>query len=519
MKDDGAATDRGEKKSFFSTARRVLLALIFAHLAITLPLAYRLNIWMDEASTLHTTQNGLFQTLQNFQDEKQAPLYFLLLSVWRGFDDSIFFARLFSIICTCLAIVFFYGLTRKFFDKSSAKFAVVLFAFHPYLIWASLEIRGYALVILLTVGLLKFFAEGCLNNEENAVSQNRKAQIYFVLTAIFALYTNYYTGFLLVGFFAALLVLRRFKAARNYFVQMLLVGLAVAPLFGLINSQIAVNTNGFTAERSIFAGVKVLWSNALNLVLPTELSSSGEQSGVSFIRLWLARFGIVGIIFLLIKNKFRTAADERVLIFGTISFVIFIFLLIAYFAVGLDYIAPRHMAVWFVPLNLFVFAFLSQILPGKLWFIFAIIFTFLYPYSVYRSYPKLAKRGDWIRVAKFIEANEKPNQPIIIFQNYDALALPYYYHGVNKILPDRNFFAWYPQDDFTSENSLKKQIDFVISQVPANAEEIWLATEELCQDKGAAAACQPLENFVETNYTVLETRDFYKERVRLLKKK
>src|SRR5215213_6298783 len=94
----------GIKRGFFSLFPFSFTSfLILAHLAVTLPLAYFLNVWMDEASTLYTTQNGFFQTFQNvFADEKQAPLYFLLLSLWRELNGSIFFARALSIVFSCL---------------------------------------------------------------------------------------------------------------------------------------------------------------------------------------------------------------------------------------------------------------------------------------------------------------------------------------------------------------------------------------------------------------------------------
>ena len=40
--------------------QKYTLFLIVLHLAIALPLAYRLNIWIDEGSTLHTTERGIF---------------------------------------------------------------------------------------------------------------------------------------------------------------------------------------------------------------------------------------------------------------------------------------------------------------------------------------------------------------------------------------------------------------------------------------------------------------------------
>ena len=67
-----------------SESKKFVYLLILLHLAVTLPLAYILNIWVDEASTLYNTEHGFTHTLQNiFHTEKQAPLYFLLLSLWR----------------------------------------------------------------------------------------------------------------------------------------------------------------------------------------------------------------------------------------------------------------------------------------------------------------------------------------------------------------------------------------------------------------------------------------------------
>lgn len=518
MKADNAEENKG---SFYISPKLFIALAALSHAAVTLPFAYFLNIWMDEASTLYTTRQGFFETFQNaLADERQAPLYFLILSLWRALDDSVFFARLFSIVCSLLAIKFFYDAARKFFTENEAKFIALLFALHPYLIWTSLEIRGYALVILLSVLLLKFFEKGYFRRTETE-SENteaKKCRIFYVLLSIFALYTNYYLGFLIAGNFCALVVLRRWRAAKIYFLQMLPVGLAILPLLWIIKTQFAVNTGGFVVEKSFYTGAKTLWNNALNLVFPTELYPPDEPTTVSVVRIWLMRAGILAVIFALVKNKFR-ALDEKVLMFGAISATISVFFLAVYFAVGVQYVVLRHVAPLFAPLGLFVFALLSEILPRRSWLIFVAVFAFLFPYSVYKSYPQAAKRGDWIRVARFVEANEKPDQPIIVFQTYDALSLPFYYRGANRILPDEKFFAWHFQDSLKSENALRAQTDFVVSKIPPDAPEIWLATEEICQNPETAAACRPLENFVEAHYTVELERDFYYERLRLLRKK
>lgn len=508
--------------------KKFLLLLIFLHLAVALPLAFYLNIWVDEASTLYTTQNGFLRTFDNlFEQEKQAPLYFLLMSLWRKINDSIFFARLFSIFCSTLAIKFFFDLARKIWDEKPAFFVTAFFALHPFLFWASLEIRLYSLVILLTALLINFFYDGYFDREitsRKGAKAQKKAQIYFVLTALAALYTNYYLGFLLVGCFVALLVLRRWQEAKSYFMQMLFVSLAILPLLWIVQQQFSVRVVHFQAERSLTEGLSVFWNHFLTFALPTEIFPSEEVSAFSVVRIWIARIAVLAILIISLKNRGKNL-DEKTFAFGAISAITVVFLLFVYFQLGHGYVEIRHAAVFFVPLILFIASIISPqrhryTEKSKISYYFptalAVLCAVFFSYSLFTLYPNLAKRGDWMRVAAFIEQREKANQPVILFQAYDAIALPYHYKGVNQILPDEKFFAFDLETKPGSASSFRSQIDFIISEIPAGAQEIWLLTNEKCAVK---EACQPLENFVGANYTIVEEKNFYKERVRLLRRK
>ena len=386
-----------ERIAAFLRRRFVVLALIL-HSAIALPLAFLLNIWTDEASSLYTTGNGFFQAFRNvFEDEKQAPLYFLFLSLWRFPDDSIIFARLPSVVFSLLAIKFFYDLARKFSDEKVARFVCVFFAVHPYLIWASTEIRVYSLVILLSVLLLNFFTDGYANAEfpNEAAQPRKKARIWFVITAVIALYTNYYLGFLLVGGFVALLVARRFRAARDYFLQMIIVGVAFAPLLWIFTHQFADNAKDFIGTKSIAEGAKILFDQLRDFVFPMNLSSGGEMSVVSVVRLCFLGLSAAAVIFFLFKNKFR-AVNEKILLTGAFAATICAFMLAAYFLLGSPYLAPRHFAVLFAPLALFAGVLTSNVLPRKILIVFAAAFALLFPYSqIYKQFPDFTKRGDW----------------------------------------------------------------------------------------------------------------------------
>lgn len=506
--------------------KKFLFLLIFLHLAIALPLAFYLNVWTDEASTLYTTQRGFFQTYANlFTDEKQAPLYFLLMSLWRKLSDSFFFARLFSIICSALAIKVFFDLAQKIWKDKTAIFVAAFFALHPFLFWASLEIRLYSLVILVSALLLTFFYDGYFDKEIVSKAQ-KKARIFYFITSVAALYTNYYLGFLLVGCFAALLVLRRWKEARAYFMQMLFVGLTILPLLWIVQQQFSVRVFHFQTERTMLEGLSIFWNHFLTIALPTEIFPSEEISAFSIVRVWLVRIAILIVFIITIKNKGKNL-NEKVFAFGAILATATAFLLFVYFQLGASYVEIRHASVFFVPFVLFVFSIFTGTLtqrrkgakPHREKFIgifLTILYAIFFSYSLFTLYPNLAKRGDWARVAAFLEQNERRGQPIVIFDAYDAVALPIHYKGVNRILPDERFFAFSLEDKPGSAGSFRSQIEFVISKIPPGAEEIWLLTNEKC---AAGEACLPLENFVAANYTIVEEKYFYKERARLLRRK
>lgn len=487
----------------------ILVLLIILHLAITLPLAWVLNIWADEASTLYTTQNGFLNAFQHaLTDEKQAPLYFWLLSLWRDIYSSIFFARLFSVLCSVIAIKFFFDLANRLFTRNAAIFAAAVFALHPYLVWASLEIRLYSFVVLLSVLLLKFFEEGF-------VSDRKKSRILFLIFSVIGLYTSYYAGFLLVGCFIALLVTRRWKAAKNYFLLMIVAGIAFLPLLNAIRSQFASDAASFHGATSLAEGVRIIWNFFLTFVLPTEIFPPENATVISVVRVWVVRVGLAVAVILLIKS--RKIFDDRILIFGAVSAVIAVFLFISYLLLGNIYVQVRHAAVLFVPVVLLVISVVTLLLKENKapLLVLAVILAGFCGYSIYSLYPNMTKRGDWERVAAFIKEREKPGQPIVVFTTFDVLALPYYYRGGNKILPDERYFEWEPEAAFGTEASLKKQTDFVISEIPPDASEVWLVVNEKCL---ATQACLPLENYVKSNYTILEEKEFYLEKVFLLRR-
>ena len=66
---------------------------------------------------------------------------------------------------------------------------------------------------------------------------------------------------------------------------------------------------------------------------------------------------------------------------------------------------------------------------------------------------------------------------------------------------------------FAAARAVAKRYRFLYQR---DADEIWLATAEVCS---VTDACAPLENHAFANYTVVLEENFYKETLRLLKRK
>ena len=497
--------------------------LIGLHLAIALTLAYWLNIWADEGSTLYATQDGFLTAFHNAASEqRQAPLYFWLLSLWRSINQSIFFARAFSVICSAIAIWVFARTAERLFSARTALLATAFFALHPYLFWASLEIRVYSFTILLTIILIRTFFVAFWQEDEKWQSHVRYPKAWFLIVAIVALYTNYYLGFVLVGLFVALLVTRKWREALNYLGLMLVAGLAFLPLAVDLRAELLAKRGGYQDEKYVIEGLRTLWHHVHTFVLPTEILTDNEPSILSVIRLWLMRALVVALAIAAIIK--RRSLSQNTLILGAIAGTICLLMLIAYFFVGTQYIAIRHAAMLFVPAVLGLASLLSDIFHETservlrpLIAIACVVVAVSFSYSLITLYPNVTKRGDWARVAEFIRQNEGPNEPIVVFTTFDALSLPYYYKGANRILPDERFFDFpAPQEAPGSSESLVLETNFVISEIPPEAERVWLAVNEKCL---VTRACVPLQNYIDANYTIEIERDFYLEKLYLLRKK
>ncbi|MDQ6780765.1 MAG: hypothetical protein M3Z37_06395 [Candidatus Eremiobacteraeota bacterium] len=487
-----------------------VLAIIALHLSITTPLALILNTWVDESYTLRTTGQTLYHAVhQAIYFELQPPLYFALLQMWRELDHSIFFARLFSVACAALTLYCAAEITRLYVPAIPRAWVVALLAINPALIWAALEIRVYAFTGLLCALLLWSFYHGFL-----AMRLSRRAQVAHAVIAIAGLYTQYFLGFLLLGFVFALGVTRRWPALRSYLVTLAAVLACTAPLLYLIHGQISTGTASYFSSDSPLYVFLRLNTTCLNYIVP--LLWAKPLVMIVHGAKGLAVLEALAAVALVYLSRGGPMKHERATLWAvTITAGAMTVLALS---VTREPYGARYAYVFFLPLMFALFATLGALPYRFRWVsvVWSLAFAVFAAGALVTSYDHLAKGGDWKRVAQFIQATEQPGQPILAFQTENALPLEDYYSGVNRVLavprPIRFDVSWDKNVVVHSDADIARDLRGVPGQHPV----VWAVTTNECRYFNVDYHCLIFEHYVATHFTVLLRREFFGSSVRLL---
>jgi uncharacterized membrane protein len=482
---------------------------IVLHLAIVLPLAFFLNIWVDEAYSLDTTSRDLGYALQQSMGfEVQPPLYFLALTLWRQLNDSIFMARLFSIGCMVATLYAIVQIAHQFLREIKPIWVLAIIALSPYSVWAAIEIRAYSLVMLLSVLLIWFFWDGYASEQPN-----RRSQWAYCLSAIVGCYTMYLLGFFLIANGAVLLFQRRWRMLSNYALQATCVGLTCVPLLNVILNRGSEVKAKPTLE-TLKASSLEIFGRLLKRILPDALLPSDEA------KILVAVAVAIGLgLWVLRYFKRLNDRGQALWIITSILGLIFVAILLGS---GGQLMSPRHLTILFIPLMLAgfsTFATLKPALRKKALVGVTIGLIALNTTALYHTYRPLAKVGDYIRVANYINTQEKPGEPILVFNAEAALPLAHHYKGPNPLvpLPKAEEFKVFNIRDFVFQDA--QQVDRVMQQGNLNPDRVWLVKAHSCAYAGVDYNCKGLEDFVEQRYQVESFKEFQGATVRLLTRK
>ncbi len=485
---------------------RVTWIVVGLHVALTTFLAWRLNIWVDEAYSLHTSGAGpVFAFQQALRFELQPPLYFVGLAMWRAVSAAVFWARVPSVLCTAAAIPLTVVVGRRLIPSVPPAAIALAIAFNPVVLEVAVDIRLYAFAFLLSVLLLLLFWDGYVGPDDG-----RWYRAAYVAVSVGALYTQYYLGFLLLANGLVLIALRRRRDVWRYLVGMLVVSACFSPMGWVPFRQAAAVTRTITAHTSVLGSVRELYARVAGYLLP--------DYGVvpTLVRHILRALVLAGGGVAVWRLRlFRRPGYVALFTLTAVLCASFIWVLSL---AGASLTTNRHTVVLFAPLVLGVLGLADAMGPRWLrdaWVGMVLLFGLAGAWTVYSP---MAKTGDWERVAAHVMRAEKPGQPIAVFLASGALPLRQDHAGSNTIvaLPHERNYAAYDVRDYALES--EESVRAVLDQALAGRTDVWLITAGRTQYLDVDFHGEMLARVVARCYETVSDRRFFESRVRLLKK-
>lgn len=194
------------------------------------------SFWLDEAAQVIESSRPFWQQFDLAADF-HPPLYHLLLHFWMLGGKSEIWVRLLSVGFGIGSIIIIYQIGKLLIDKKAALIASLFLAISPYHIWYSQEARPYIAFLFFSIVSTLFLL--------------RKKWFWYTVFAVFSLYTNYFTVFLLVSHLIYVFIFEK-KFLRNWLIRAGIVLMSFIFWTGEFLQQIGVGTNGlFTGWKDV----------------------------------------------------------------------------------------------------------------------------------------------------------------------------------------------------------------------------------------------------------------------------
>jgi len=404
----------------------LLLVVLIGYLGFEIYSASHLFIWLDEAFSLKTTNDSLGEAVSRAVIfEGQPPVYFALLNLWRNIDDSIFFARLFSILCVSISIILVYLISVKHLQLRYPVFIAMLFAFNPMIIWAGLEIRGYALIVLFSALIIFLFLNTYLRRKEPGYKNKR---VYYIVAALFAVNTQYYLSLLLLSNFIFLLLNKDWKTVRHYFIDMIIPFIAIIAYLPFLASQMKGHT-GIEFELNFFQDSLPFILKRVKLYLfplPRLVNVSNLWAyALLFLILTVSLKGKIKLVFTDLSRK-----NNYLVI---ISSILMLFFAILYLIVGPFNVYYNHTILLLLPLLLLLITIINYIPSGLVQRLLFFMILFVFVFHIRSIMPNPKRRSELIEIRNYIAENEGKDLPILFYRGEISIVYQFLGKEENKL--------------------------------------------------------------------------------------
>lgn len=411
-------------KSALKAYHIVFYLFLFTYFACLIYLGSVQNVWEDETYTLHTTANKLPEVLRlSYTFEGQVPVYFLLLAIWRLISTKILFAKLFSIISIGLAALFFNKLCGEVNERKENKWAVIIFLLNPFSVWAALEIRVYAFLVLLSSITLYYFIR--------YYNRGNKKNLYiFLIVALIGVYTQYFFTLLIASLAFSLLIYKGWKTFFKFCLYLIPIVILFLPNFLFLQSQVQMHQQS--------AGTDVVLKNIFTLLYtPQDFLLALQIIPVDRWLRWLIKIIILFLLLLgyykLFKNcrltKGKTFERLNILLFTVLALIILYCVIILF--THIEYSA-KYFAIA-LPIILLVYLVFYQYKP-ELRNIFFSTCALYFAFLLLLFYRVPIKNYDYKSIVNYVTEIENPGEPLVFYNSFIVLPFETYYKGKNNLV-------------------------------------------------------------------------------------
>lgn len=333
--------------------------------------------------------NGDFDSI--LSKDVHPPGYYLFIGVLLSIHDSVYFARIVSVLIGIIGIIMFYFLSLKLSNKNIALFSSFLLALNPMHVIYSSQLRFYILLslvyVLATWALYRFIFEN-----------NKKMVFLLVPLYVASFYTHFYSVFIIGAHFLAVLFFwfkNKNVGLKDYFY-----GLLVTLFFALLYLPRFIKQFNFTIVQPNHFALEPLRFYEI----PYPFFKYASMINISALQGMQYLFVLAGILSLLmlygIYNYYKKDRDKAIFV-CIIFFSIFIFPLainplISFFSSGRTTLYYFRYLSFLVPFYVFFIAegldlknkFLKYILILLIIIGWAIILNYYYNISVSADWSK-----------------------------------------------------------------------------------------------------------------------------------
>jgi mannosyltransferase len=430
-----------------SNNEKILVIISFA-LCISLRLLEitQKNLWFDEVFSWHISLSSFYEIIVRTSNDIHPPLYYFVLKIWMIlFGDSVFAIRLLSSIFTSAAVFFIYPVSRRFLSPVNSLIVLLLYIISPLNIYYSQEARMAAMNLFLNAGSIYFFVKLVLDkrfaSEEFSfykVFRSKTAWGYILFSSA-ALYTHYFSFFILAGQVVYIIAVnRRYLGnlkpfASIYSAIMLLYVPWIPQLIEHISKGQAWRT-----PQTLFAAAK----EYVNFLKDINLGLYYHYTDLDLVRYISIFLAIVIIVSLLKIVRHRQSISE-----GNNKLLILVIVFVPLILAGIISVRQkvefyRYLSILVPYISIFIVFGLSLFRHKYITYITLIIIASINIYGITIQNSFNFKNDDYRGIIRSIESRQMEGERIYVEPHYNGWVIDYYRKQENLNLPPNAYIRY-----------------------------------------------------------------------------